>query len=264
MSYFKTNDGVDIHYEIYGKGKPLVMLHGWDQSAKSFCKNIGPLSGKYQVITVDLRGHGESGKPSFGYRISRLAKDIYELVEYLDLKEITMLGWSMGSSVIWSYWDLFRPERLSKMIIVDEAPLVLTCSTHKYGFIDYPRLEKLYDALIANPSETTKGFVDAMLVTPEGKKEYADWVLEESLKFPSKECAFLLMNHCYTDWRDIIPTINIPTLVIAAKKSVNYVEALDWSHQHIPNSQFEVFDTGHMMFLEEPEKFNKIVADFIG
>ena len=64
MSVFLTNDGVSIHYEVNGSGRPLVMLHGWDQSARAFCRNVPALSEKYQVVTVDFRGHGESEKPS--------------------------------------------------------------------------------------------------------------------------------------------------------------------------------------------------------
>ena len=122
MTTFKTNDGISIHYEVYGTGKPLVMIHSWDQSAKAFCNNVSVLAEKYQVITIDLRGHGESEKPAFGYRISRLAMDVRQLMEHLDLWDVTMLGWSMGCSVTWSYWDLFRSDRLAQTILVDEPP----------------------------------------------------------------------------------------------------------------------------------------------
>ena len=100
MAVFTTNDGVSIHYEIQGTGKTLVMLHGWDQSAKAFCNNVPALAETYQVITVDLRGHGESGKPSYGYRISRLAMDVKQLLDALELEDVTLLGWSMGCSVV--------------------------------------------------------------------------------------------------------------------------------------------------------------------
>ena len=93
MSVFLTNDGVSIHYEVNGSGRPLVMLHGWDQSARAFCRNVPALSEKYQVVTVDFRGHGESEKPSHGYRISRLAMDVHQLLEHLDLKDVVLLGW---------------------------------------------------------------------------------------------------------------------------------------------------------------------------
>ena len=263
MSVFQTNDGVSIHYEVSGSGKPLVMLHGWDQSAKAFCRNVPALSERYQVVTGDLRGHGESGKPAYGYRISRLAFDVKELLDLLDLRDVTLLGWSMGCSVVWSYWDLFRSERLSRLILVDEPPLCLINAGNPDGFSANPDLEALRESILTDTAEATKGFVGMMLHTPEGKAQYGRQTLEESLKFPARECAFLLMNHVYTDWRDVIPTITLPTLVIAAKNSHVKVANNKWTHAHIPGSQFKLFETAHMMFLEEPEAFNAAVAEIM-
>ena len=74
----------------------------------------------------------------------------------------------------------------------------------------------------------------------------------------------MLLNHVYTDWRDVIPTITLPTLVIAAKNSHVKVSNNVWTHEHIPSSQLRMFETAHMMFMEEPEAFNAAVAEFIG
>lgn len=263
MAVFQTNDHVSIHYEIYGTGAPLVLLHGWDQSAKAFCENIPVLAQRYQVVAVDLRGHGESEKPSYGYRISRLAMDVRQLLEHLDLRDVTLLGWSMGCSVIWSYWDLFRADRLRRLILVDEPPLCLINDSNPDGFSNNENLEALKASILTDTVQATKGFVDMMLCTPEGKAKYAQQTLEESLKFPPKECTHLLLNHVYTDWRDVIPTIDIPTLVVAAKKSHVLVSNNEWTHAQIPGSRYCLFETAHMMFMEEPEAFNAAVIDFM-
>ena len=264
MSTFLTNDGVSIHYEVSGTGRPLVMLHGWDQSAKAFCRNIPVLSQKYQVVSLDFRGHGESEKPSFGYRISRLAMDVHQLLEHLDLKDVVLLGWSMGCSVVWSYWDLFRADRISKLIMVDEPPLCLVNESNPDGFADNDALVALKASILTDTVNATRGFVDMMLYTPEGKAAYGQQTLEESLKFPPVPCTHMLLNHVYTDWRDVIPTVTIPTLVIAAKNSHVKVSNNIWTHEHIPGSQFKLFETAHMMFMEEPDAFNAAVAEFIG
>ena len=74
----------------------------------------------------------------------------------------------------------------------------------------------------------------------------------------------MLLNHVYTDWRDVIPTVTLPTLVIAAENSHVKVSNNQWTHDHIPGSQLKIFKTAHMMFMEEPEAFNQVLADFIG
>jgi non-heme chloroperoxidase len=121
---FVTSDGVQLSYIRQGSGRPIVLIHGWSQCAEEFKHQIEPLSARYDVIAVDQRSHGESQKVSYGLKISRLSKDLYDLLAELDLNEVALLGHSMGAAVIWCYIDLFGPERLSKIILVDQAPFI--------------------------------------------------------------------------------------------------------------------------------------------
>jgi len=121
---FATSDGVQLSYIRQGSGRPIVLLHGWSQCAEEFKHQIEPLSARYEVIALDQRSHGESQKVPYGLKISRLSKDLYDLLAELDLNEVALLGHSMGSCVILCYLDLFGPERLSKIILVDQPPLV--------------------------------------------------------------------------------------------------------------------------------------------
>ncbi|MEH1949326.1 MAG: oxidoreductase [Nostoc sp.] len=95
---FKTSDGAQMSYISAGEGKPIVMLHGWSQSAEQFKYQIPAFAEHYRVIPVDLRGHGESEKVSFGYRISRLSKDLQELIGALQLEKPHLLG--MGEAIV--------------------------------------------------------------------------------------------------------------------------------------------------------------------
>src|SRR3984893_8814509 len=74
--YFRTNDGVRLHYLEAGAGKPLVLIHGLSQTAEQFKFQIEGLPDRHRVIALDLRGHGESEKPNFGLKIHRLAEDL--------------------------------------------------------------------------------------------------------------------------------------------------------------------------------------------
>ena len=116
-----TNDGVGLRYREAGSGQPLVLVHGWSQAAALFRYQLDGLSDRYRVIAYDQRGHGESDKPAFGYRIARLAKDLHEFLVALDLRDAAVLGHSMGCSVLWAYWDLFGADRLAKLILVDQT-----------------------------------------------------------------------------------------------------------------------------------------------
>ena len=104
-----------------------------------------------------------------------------------------------------------------------------------------------------------------MLYTPEGKAAYGRQTLEESLKFPPALCTVMLLNHVYTDWRDVIPTITLPHPCDRRQKQpCEGLQQRLGTHEHIPSSQLRMFETAHMMFMEEPEAFNAAVAEFIG
>ena len=132
--------------------------------------------------------HGDSGKPAYGYRIARLAKDLEELLEHLNLKDVTLLGWSMGCSVIWGYWDLFRDKRIAKLILCDEAPLNLIQENNPHGFADYQGLVGLAESIHKDPDAALAGFDVGMFIDPSFKEQYLEQFVEESVKFPAKEC----------------------------------------------------------------------------
>src|ERR1700687_3220164 len=96
--YFRTNDGVRLHYLEAGAGKPLVLLHGISQTAEQFKFQIEGLADRYRVIALDLRGHGESEKPNFGLKIHRLAQDLREALVAANVSDVTLFGPLVGCS----------------------------------------------------------------------------------------------------------------------------------------------------------------------
>lgn len=272
---FVTNDGVTLRYHEAGAGRPLVMIPGWSQSAQQFKYQLEGLADRYRVLAVDMRGHGDSDKPSYGYRISRMAKDVYELLAHLDLQDVTILGHSMGSSIIWSYCDLFGPERLARLIIADQAPAVMVNP-------DWSEEEKLAAGAIftaesllgtcsalAGPdgATVTAGFIGGM-VTGACPPETTAWMVERNMLMPRAYAAALLLNHCMQDWRDVIRRINLPTLIVGGRVSIFPWQSQEWIAQQIPGARVEIFEEEeggqHFAFVEGYPRFNQLVADFIG
>ena len=85
---FTTSDGVKLHYREAGKGQPVVMIPGWSQTAAQFKHQLSGLSDKYRVIAIDMRGHGESDNPAYGYRIHRLSADVHEFLTAKGLSNV--------------------------------------------------------------------------------------------------------------------------------------------------------------------------------
>ena len=271
---FVTSDGVQLSYIRQGSGRPIVLIHGWSQCAEEFKHQIGPLSSRYDVIAVDQRSHGESQKVSYGLRISRLSKDLYELLTELDLNNVAVLGHSMGSCVIWCYLDLFGPERLSKVILVDQSPFLMTDphwtreEVEDSGAVDTP--QKVFDTIAAlrgrEAEQLTRQMVDGM-VTRNVTSETREWMVRCNLKMPRPLAGTLLYNLCHTDWRDLVPRIKLPTLIISGRASGIPWKSQEWIHRQIKGSQFEVFEESeggrHFMFIENPEKFNRLIMEYL-
>jgi pimeloyl-ACP methyl ester carboxylesterase len=271
--YFTTSDGVRLHYLEAGKGKPLVMIPGWSQTAAQFRAQLDGLSDRYRVIALDMRGHGESDKPGHGYRIHRLSKDVHEFLAAHSLGDVTLAGHSMGCSVIWGYWELFGGERVSGLLLIDQMPMITANPAwSEQEKIDAGALLDK-DSLYAVPNsiggadgiKTTEGFVGGMF-TKQYPKAEVDWVIQENLKFPRAYAARLLFDHATNDWRDVIPRINVPTLIVGGKTSLVGWRSQEWMGTQIKGSRVVIFEEAeggnHFMFMENPAKFNKVVKDY--
>ncbi len=268
--------GVTLRYHEAGAGKPLVMIPGWSQSAAEFKHQTAALAEGRRVIALDMRGHGESDKPAGGYRISRLAADLREVLIALDLQDVDLLGHSMGCSVGWSYLELFGPERLSRLIFVDEAAAVTGNPSWPQSeldalecfFADPAALAEFQGAVRATPDAEGTADLLAGMFTEGMPRDELLWVAGENLKLPRQHAADLLFHHAIIDWRYLIPTIRLPTLVIGGEASLFPPHTQHWIANQIPGAECVIFaaDEGgsHFMFLENPTKFNAAVDAFLG
>ncbi len=273
--HFKTSDGVQLHYLETGSGPPLVMIPGWSQSAEQFKYQLNGLRDHCHCVALDMRGHGESEKVDFGYKIQRLAKDVHEILVGLGLEDAALLGHSMGCSVIWCYWDLFGSDRITRLILVDQPSFLTSNSTwdpkeleSSGAIFDGEAVVNTVNALAGPDGEaTTIGFIGNMVTKSMSEEEKA-WIIERNMKLPRQHAATLLYNHCTQDWRDVIPRINIPTLVIGGKVSPVPWKSQVWIHEQIPDSKLVLFEENeggqHFMFIEGAEKFNGAVLEFLG
>ena len=275
MPHVTTNDGVRLHYVESGSGAPLVMIPGWSQTAAQFEAQIEGLSASRRVIAFDMRGHGESDKPENGYKIQRLAMDLRNAIEALGLERVSLLGHSMGCSVIWCYIDLFGEEELERLVLVDQMPAI----TARDEWSEQQKQDagaifngaSLYETIGALAGKegvaTTKGFIGSMF-TAGFPTERVAWVIEQNRKMPRRHAATLLLNHATQDWRDLIPRITLPTLIVGGRVSLIDWRSQVWMNGQIVGSQLELFEEAdggnHFMFMENPERFNRVVDAFLG
>ncbi|KAI2605475.1 alpha/beta-hydrolase [Hypoxylon fragiforme] len=272
-----VSPGVRLHYSQAGPpaAPNLVLIPGWSQTAAQFQKQVAHFQTRYRVTTYDHRGHGDSDKPGFGYRVYRLAADLEALLEALELRDVVVLGHSMGVSVVWAYWDLFPPTRIRKLVLVDQSPAMTINPS-------WTAEQKAEAAAMFEPAQVFEAS-NAMMVGPQGEEarealsrsfytekvseEDFEWSMRQARKMPPDLAGRLMLDHAAMDWRDVIPRITVPTLVVGAKGSPIPITGIEWIAKQIPGSRLEIFEKeeggSHCMFWENPEKFNRILEEFL-
>ncbi|MGD9507682.1 MAG: alpha/beta fold hydrolase [Geminicoccaceae bacterium] len=275
MAIVTTSDGVGLSVVEKGGGRPLVLVPGWSQTARQFQAQIDGLADRYRVIAVDMRGHGQSAKPAHGYKIQRLAQDLKELLDTLDLRDAAVAGHSMGSSVLWCYWDLFGAHRIQDVVFVDQMPAITALPSWSAEerlvagtIFDHATLPATIEAL-AGPDgvATTERMVGGMFTAAYPQDRLAE-VIRLNLEMPRAHAAALLYNHSTQDWRDVIPTVGWRALVVGGRASFVSWQSQVWIHERIKGSRLELFEAEeggqHFMFMENPSRFNALVRDFLG
>jgi pimeloyl-ACP methyl ester carboxylesterase len=181
----------------------------------------------------------------------------------------------MGCSVIWGYWEQYGSDRLSKLILVDQMPMITSNPAWSPQELEDAGAifdgKSLFDNVnaLAGPDgvKTTEGFIRGMF-TKQYPVDAVNWVIQENLKFPREYAARLLFDHATNDWRDLIPAINIPALVVGGKASLVPWKSQVWIGKQIKGAKTEIFEENeggaHFMFMENPEKFNRLVSEFNG
>ncbi|CAJ2505322.1 Uu.00g127160.m01.CDS01 [Anthostomella pinea] len=273
-----ASDGTKLRYTQEGPpGAPdLVFLPGWAQSATIFRKQVDYFKANFRVTTYDHRGHGESDKPAFGYHIARLAADLETLLSQLDLHEVTLIGHSMGATVVWSHWELYAHDRIARMVVVDMVPVVTSnpgwSEEEKATFVTLVApggSHGIANALTGLGGEATVGGMIKNLFTPDVDQADMDWVLSENLKLPLEHAAALFIDHAAADWRPMMSTINVPTLLVLSRgEALDPFPSVQWMASQIPESKLVVFEKGekgssHFMFWESPERFNRELGKFL-
>ncbi|MDA4844074.1 alpha/beta fold hydrolase [Hoeflea poritis] len=271
-----TGDGVSLSYLTGGSGQPLIMLHGWSQSANLFSGQFEALCASRSVFALDWRGHGESEKTPDGYRIARFAKDLNDFLDALGIDRFDVLAHSLGASVFWAYLMLFARQRQpQKLIFVDEPSALLArpdwseSTRLKAGAIIKSMQDLSAFRSAVSGADTPEKHADLMrpMFTDTFDEQRLRNIAAENLKLPRTHAAALLEDNCLQDWRFLIPSIRNPVLVVGGEASVHPLESQQWIAEQIPGASLDVVsgsDGGsHFMFVENPGVFNKTVLRFL-
>ena len=264
MSQMTLQDGAVLRYEDRGRGRPLVLLHGVCMSSAFFREQLAPLSADHRVITIDFRGHGQSPACDHGHTVAQYARDVHELIEHLSLDEVVLVGWSMGSIVTWQYLRQFGVHRLAAQVVVSQGPSDLKRADWPLGMLDLEELTELCDAIQEDMAAAFADFAPAMFAEPLDEAARA-FVLHEILHCRPTTATAILLSQTLPDARAVLTDLALPTLLVWGRdEKLMPVASGEWIRDHVPGAQLVVFErSGHCPMLEEPERFNELVTDFV-
>ena len=218
MSTFKTQDGTEIYYKDWGSGKPVLFSHGWPLDADMWEYQMEYLSSRgYRTIAFDRRGFGRSDQPWTGYDYDTFADDIAGLINHLDLRDVTLVGFSMGGGDVSRYIARHGSERVAGLVLLGAVtPLFGKKGDFAEG-VDKSVFDGIKAGLLKDRAQFIADFNAPFYGTNQGQK-VSDGVLTQTLNIALmaslKGTVDCVTAFSETDFRPDMAKIEVPTLVI--------------------------------------------------
>lgn len=210
---------IELHYEDVGSGSPVVLIHGWPLSGRSWEAQVPALvAAGHRVVTYDRRGFGASSQPWTGYDYDTFASDLDGLLTHLDLTDAALVGFSMGGGEVARYIASYGTGRVGKAVFAGAVPPYLYKSgDNPEGGLDDAVISQFEDAVKSDRLAFLESFsrnffsVDGKLMVSEAQRAYAVQIASFASPKGTLDCIGAFAR---TDFRDDLKKIDVPTLVI--------------------------------------------------
>ena len=272
MSFITTQDLTEIYYRDWGTGAPVVLIHGWPLNGDMWEKQATFLAEHgLRVITYDRRGYGRSGHPWTGYEYDTLAGDLNSLMEKLDLREATLVGFSMGGGEVIRYLSRYGASRVKKAVLISAVTPYLLKTVDNPDGVD----QEVFDGIEANIRKDRPAFLSEF-----GPKFYGrtalkhtvseadlEWNQEMALTGSPRSTLAAATAWSTTDFREEMKRITIPVRIIHGTGDVTVPIAASGrrSAQILPNATLSEYKgEPHGLFLTAADQLNSELLDFIG
>ncbi|RZU42062.1 alpha/beta fold hydrolase [Edaphobacter modestus] len=262
---------IDLYYEDHGVGKPVVLIHGFPLSGRSWEKQIGPLvDSGHRVIVYDRRGFGRSSQTISGYNYDVFSEDLHKLVKHLDLKRPSLVGYSMGTGEVARYISRYGSINVDRAVFIAGIPPYLKQSPENPAGVDEGVRTRLEAAIKQDRLTFLTSFFENMY--------NADVLLgsrltEEELRYSwnigsmaSPQATLQCVGAWWTDFRACVPKIDVPTLIIHgdADRTVPLEGSSRLLQRGIRGSRLVVIEGApHGLLATHADKVNPLLVDFL-
>ena len=269
----ENTEDIALYYEDHGAGKPVVLIHGYPLNGRSWEKQEAVLlASGYRVITYDRRGFGQSSKPSVGYDYDTFAGDLNALMETLDLNDVALVGFSMGTGEVARYISRYGTDRVSKAGFLGPIPPYLLKQPDNPEGVDQSVFDGIKDAIrkdrYAQMTDFFNMFYNADKLKPERVSEQVIHANFEVAVQSSATAYLACVDTWLTDFRRDVPKITVPSLVLqgdADNVLPNPATGARLKDQ-LPNLANYVLIPGapHGLLWTHADEVNRALLDFLG
>ncbi len=255
-----------------GPGRPVVLIHGWPLSGEAWKAQVPVLQqAGYRVVTYDRRGFGRSDKPLTGYGYDTLTDDLHTLLEELDLREVTLVGFSMGGGEVARYFSAYGADRLHSVVFASAVPPhLLHTPANPDGPLRPADAAKMAAALTADQDSFYDDFVtqffsaNGVLAVTEAQRQEALTLCKQADKKAALAC---MTAFGATDFTDDLPKVSVPTLVLHGDSdaTVPFEGSGARTHEAIAGSEMRLLaGAPHGCNVSHADQWNDALLQFLG
>lgn len=269
MPSYIADDHTPIAYLDTGGDKPpIIFIHGWTSAAADWRGTMLALRRHYRCIAIDLRAHGKT--PFQGdLTIRRLARDVHGLIEHLDLRQPSIVGWSMGGLATFEYVRQFGTRHLNTITLVDQTPRIRTddeWSMGLFGAYTDEHLTVLHDLFATDARRVVRRFALGIVHPDRRVLRFVSWLAAPYRVHTKPEALMALAaDMAQHDYRSLLADINVPVLLCYGGASWLYPGKVgEYLRDHLADATLVRFErSGHCPPIEEPRKFARTVRTFL-
>jgi len=264
--YLDVGSGVYLHLRDWGQGQPIVLIHGWPLSLEMYEYQFTQLPARgFRCIGVSLRGFGKSSQPWGEYDYDVFADDIKKVLERLDLRGVTLGGFSMGGAIVLHYMARHRGERVSRLaLFAAAAPSWTKREGFPYG-IEASEVDGFIRACYSDRAQLMENFGRIFFRSEDAvSPKLAQWFHGLNMAASPHATAACLMALRDADLRGDMVQVKVPTAIFhGAQDRVCPFALAEEMAKGIEDAYLIRFDhSGHGLFYEEQEKFNQQLMNF--
>jgi pimeloyl-ACP methyl ester carboxylesterase/sugar-specific transcriptional regulator TrmB len=253
------NKGVRLTYYVYGQGEPTILFYCWRSSTEFWIPQVTYFSQKCKVVTLDMRGTGNSDKPIGEYTADVLTDDLDSIIDDLQAKNLVIVGSNYGTKIVVKYVAQY-PEKISKLVLLSFYPGPISSSPN----FNEEMFEKWRQMALKSPSWFVDGFWKGAFPDPK-LESLREWGLKSAKRTPPEIFRDGWYNIVKADVRSLLKKIDVPTLIIGGDKDNFDIENTKYLQEEIPNAERQIIRGIHSKLIPifAARKLNQIMENYL-